>query len=586
MKKYLFFLLAICILQFMALNVSALNSVGNGCGDVTASSTATDGSSNVYVTGAFCSSYLKFLTTTLTNQSSGNAGRHDMFIVKYSSDGSVLWAISAGGVNSDYGSSIATDGSGNVYVTGAFYSPSITFFGTNNITKILTNAASGNSDMFIVKYSSTGIVQWAKSAGGNSNEAGIGVATYGSGNVYVTGSFESSSLTFSETTTLTNAGTSGNDMFIVKYDADGVVKWAKSAGGSGDDYGSSIAAGGSGVYVTGWFNSSSITISTPLLSTTLYTAGNYDMFIVKYDADGYPQWAKSAGGSNIDHGDGIVTDGSGVYVTGSFASSSITFGTTILTNAKSGYYDIFIVKYDANGNVPWAKSAAGSSRDEGRGIATDASGNVFVTGGFASTSITFGNNITLTNSHKSIDIYIVKYDAEEGDAEWAKSAGGTNVDWGEGIATDGSGNAFIVGYFNSSSITFGTIPLSNKSVYANMFIAKYEANGTVPWAKSVAGTCVLGKPKSTNAGINDELTNEITIYPNPTTGKVILSTIDSQSAISSISVFNIMGKEVLSQQPAAGRQQIDVDLSAQPKGLYILRIKAGENFYSRKIILQ
>jgi hypothetical protein len=275
-------------------------------------------------------------------------------------------------------------------------------------------------------------------------------------------------------------------------------------------------------------------------------------------------------------------------VTGSFASSSITFGTFTLSNAKSGYYDMFIVKYDADGNVKWVIKAGGNSRDEGRGITTQSSAgieNVFVTGGFASTSITFGSNISLTNSHKSIDIFIVKYNAT-GIAQWAKSAGGTNVDIGEGIATDGSGNVFVTGYFDSSSITFGTIPLSNKSVYANMFIAKYAANGNVSWAKSVSGTCIHGNPKSNNAGINDELTNEITIYPNPTTGKVILSTTGSQSAISSISVFNMIGKEVFSRQPAAGSQQIDVDLSAQPKGLYIIRIKAGENFYQRKIIVE
>jgi hypothetical protein len=121
-----------------------------------------------------------------------------------------------------------------------------------------------------------------------------------------------------------------------------------------------------------------------------------------------------------------------------------------------------------------------------------------------------------------------------------------------------------------------------------MFLAKYDPNGNVLWAKCVGGTISKpgpGHPKSTNAGINDVLTNEISVYPNPTSGKVTLSTGNSQASISSISVFNMVGKEVFSQQSAVG-SEVTVDLSSQPKGLYILLIKVGENFYSRKIILE
>jgi hypothetical protein len=94
-------------------------------------------------------------------------------------------------------------------------------------------------------------------------------------------------------------------------------------------------------------------------------------------------WAKSAGGASYDYGQSIATDVNGnVYVTGYFYSPSLTFGTTTLTNM--GLYDIFVVKYDANGNVLWAKSTGGTHLDEGYGISTDANGNVFVTGYFNS----------------------------------------------------------------------------------------------------------------------------------------------------------------------------------------------------------
>ena len=119
-----------------------------------------------------------------------------------------LWAQRAGGTDSDYGYSCSTDASGNIFVTGYFYSPSITFG-----TTTLTNASAGNNDMFIVKYDSNGNVLWAKSAGGTSNDMGKSCSTDANGNVFVTGYFDSPSITFGSTT-LTNAG--GDDMFIVK----------------------------------------------------------------------------------------------------------------------------------------------------------------------------------------------------------------------------------------------------------------------------------------------------------------------------------------------------------------------------------
>jgi hypothetical protein len=261
-----------------------------------------------------------------------------------------------------------------------------------------------------------------------------------------------------------------------------------------------------------------------------------------------------------------------------------------LANADNSRYinmvDMFIVKYGTNGNAVWAKNARG--RSNGWGIAThgsEGSETVFVTGAFSSPSIAFGN-ITLTNSG-STDIFIVNYDAS-GNVLWAKSAGGTGGDIAWSIATDGNGNAFVTGTFNSPSITFGPITLSNTNNCADMFIAEYDPNGNVPWAKCVQGTATSGnlKSSSSDAGINDSIAHEMTVYPNPTTGKIILSTTNSQSAINSISVFNMTGKEVLSRQPASGSQQIDVDLSSQPKGLYILLIKAGETFYQRKIIVE
>ena len=183
--------------------------------------------------------------------------------------------------------------------------------------------------------------QWAKSAGGTTLDAGYSISTDAGGNVLVTGSFFADSITFGSTT-LINAGGGNADIFVVKYDASGNALWAKSAGGtSSDDEGLGISTDASGnVLVTGFFSSPTITFG----STTLTNAGSRDIFVVKYDASGNALWAKSAGGtSSDDRGFAISTDASGnVLVTGSFQSSSITFGSTTLTNA--GSTDIFVAK--------------------------------------------------------------------------------------------------------------------------------------------------------------------------------------------------------------------------------------------------
>ena len=113
-------------------------------------------------------------------------------------------------------------------------------------------------------------------------------------------------------------------------------------------------------------------------------------------------------------------------------------------------------KYDASGDLVWAKRAGGTSFDGGgQGIAVDGAGNSYITGRFQG-SAAFGagetNETTLTSAGIS-DIFVAKYDAS-GDLVWAKRAGGTSRDSGEGIAVDGSGHSYVTGYFEDSA-TFG-----------------------------------------------------------------------------------------------------------------------------------
>ena|GEM_PF-1448946 len=394
LKLYTLFILLLCGMatfsQEQAPDWAWAKSAG-GSGDELRSSTITDIAGNVYLTGNFNSSSITFGNFTLNN-----VGGYDIFIVKYNPDGNVLWAINAGGSSNDMVMSISTDESGNIYLTGYFNSSTINF-GSTTLTNI------GGADVFFAKYNTNGNVIWAKSVGGNNNEEANGITTDAMGNVYLSGHFGSPSITFGNIV-LTNSNTGLFDIFIAKYDTDGNVLWAQRSGGSESDYNTGITADTAGnVYLTGYFQSSSITFG----NFTLTNNGETDVFIAKFDSNGNVFWAKSAGGSSYDLGTSISTDKSGnVYLAGYFNSSSITFGNTTLYNA--GGYDVFITKYNSNGNVIWTKRAGESLDDWGNSVAVDVVGNIYLNGSFESTTLIFNNIILTSIGH--MDIFIAKYD--------------------------------------------------------------------------------------------------------------------------------------------------------------------------------
>ena len=512
---------------------------------------ATDINGNVYITGYFNSSTITFGSTTLNNTNTNS----DIFIVKYDPSGNVLWAKNAGGIDNDVGRSCATDGSGNVYVTGYFNSSSITFGSTT-----LTNAST-SSDIFIVKYDPNGNVLWAQREGGTFSEWGYSCASDASGNVYVTGYFNSSSITFGSTV-LTNANAGVADIFIVKYDSSGTILWAQRAGDIGIDYGWSCTTDVSGnVYLTGYFLSASITFGTTTLNNI--STGSADIFIVKYDSSGTILWAQRAGGTNEDRGYSTATDVSGnLYVTGFFRSFTITFGSTTLTNANTGNDDIFIVKYDSIGTVLWAERAGGFADDIGYSTTTDAGGNVYITGEFQSSSITFGST-TLTNTNIGYtDVFIANYDMN-GNVLWAKNAGGTGNDGGRSCATDASGNVYVTGTFYSLSIAFGSTTLTNaNTINSDIFTAKLDIV----------------------TGVEENISStKINVFPNPFSMQTVLKT-DNPLRNATLTVDNCFGQTVAQIKNISG-QTIVLSRDNLASGLYFVRLTQDSKLIATKKLI-
>ncbi len=363
-----------------------------GTGDDQAYSVAVDGSGNVFVAGSFRSATLTFGLTTLTNN-----GSLDFFVAKYDAYGNVLWAKSAGGTDTDLAISIAVDVTGNVYVAGEFYSSLLTIGST-------TLANTGASDIFLAKYDSNGNVLWSKSAVGSQNERISSVAVDATGAAYLTGYFTSPILNVGTNALIL---TGWIDVFLVKYDANGDEVWAKSFGGSGTDYyeATSVAVDVSGnLFVAGRFRSD----NNRFLNIILTNSSDYNIFLTKFDDMGIMLWAKCVGGMLSDEANSIALDATGnVFMTGCFESANLVFDHTTLTN--NGWTDLFVAKFDPNGTELWAKNAVGTRNDKVNSISVDASGNAYITGCFGPATLTFGS-ITLTNTGTN-DIFLSKYDA-------------------------------------------------------------------------------------------------------------------------------------------------------------------------------
>jgi len=417
-------------------------------------------------------------------------------VIILSDDGTVSWAKRAGGTNDDYGSGITTLSDNSTVVTG-WFNGSATFGPGEPNQTVLTTA--GFCDIFIARYNPDGALAWAKGAGGFA-AIGNAITTLSDNSTVVTGYFYGSA-TFGpgepNQTVLTSDG--GQDIFIARYNPDGILAWAKRAGGASDDEGYGITTlSDNSTVVTGQFSEWATFGPGEPNQIVLTSAGSVGIFVARYNPDGTLAWAASAGGADFDKGYGITTlsDNSTVVI-GEFYDSA-TFGPgepnqTVLTSA--GFDDIFIARYNPDGTLVWAKSAGGASwNDLGNGITAHSDNSTVVTGWFEA-SATFGPgepNQTVLTSDGGQDIFIARYNPD-GTLAWAKSAGGvSSPDSGYGITTLSDNSTVATGSF-SESATFGagepneTVLTSAGDGDWDIFIARYNPDGTLTWAKSAGG---------------------------------------------------------------------------------------------------
>ncbi len=545
-----FFLFFICI-SFSQNCVWSKSNSNPGAGYNEGSCVYADNAGNVYITGTFQGSTIVFGTYTLTNYGIGN-----VFLVKYDLNGNVQWAKSGQGTSADWGYSVTNDVNGNIYITGAFQSPTITF-GTYTLT------SAGGADIYLVKYDSNGNVIWAKSEGAEGTEVSYSVKTDQLSNVYISGYSTSSVLTIG-TSTFSN---SPGFLLLVKYDSNGNVIWAKSAAGGAGAYAVTTNSNGE-VYITGGFGSQTLTIDTFTLS-----GNGLNFFICKLDNNGNVLWAKNASGGALSTGGfgySLAANTNGdVFVTGTYDSPNITLGSYTLTKkGGTGYLDAFLAKYDSNGNVVWAKSAGGIGNDIGYSVACDIS-NVYFTGRF-NDSIAFGTTTlsaptgAFTNT---IDpMYFARFDFN-GNLIYATSfasggGGGNNQNW---VCTDNFKNVYIASDFQVDQFSVGCNTLALTGT-RNVFVAKYNFPDVG-----------LNEPKIKNA--------ELKIYPNPANDKINIELSEefyNEDLI--INVIDATGSEFLTLMQMNAEKQLDIN--NLPAGIYLLKIKSRSQTVCNKFVVE
>jgi hypothetical protein len=322
----------------------------------------------------------------------------------------------------------------------------------NRILGVILSLALGSAST-----SSAATVEWIRQFGSTwfgdgVLDFGYGVSTDGGGNAFIAGRADGDLDGANELVS--------SDAFVRKYNASGDVVWTQQFGTSAADYAHDIAVDSAGSsYLTGVTHGDLAGAS----------AGMADVFLRKYDSAGNDQWTRQFGSVDNDVSQGVALDSqANLFVSGHTSGD--------LDGVNAGGSDVFLAKYDIDGNRLWIRQFGSSVNDSGfERVSTDGQGNVYLTGG------TQGD--LFTTNLGGTDAYLTKYDAGGGFV-WSRQFGTPAQDHGRDVVADDFGNVYVAG--NTEGDLAG--PGSGST---NAFLRKYDAAGNVVWTRQ------FGTPEGT-----------------------------------------------------------------------------------------
>jgi gliding motility-associated-like protein len=428
----------------------------------------------------------------------------------------LVWATYYGGNAWNSFLSVCIDKQDNVYITGL---TNATNFPAKQLAGAYWQPDSLTTDAFILKFDKLGVRQWATYYGGSMRDIGISVSTDNQDNVYVSGSTESTDFPTQQSAgyywQANNAGIW--DLFILKFNNQGIRQWATYYGGnSSDNLNSLFIDKQNNLYLIGLTLSSNFPLQQLTLAYNQTTyAGATDAFIVKFDNLGVRQWATYYGGSLKDEFKSIYTDSqNNVIIVG--RTVSLNFPTQQKTGAywqanhAGGNYDMILLKFNDQGVRDWATYYGGSSEDEANSICTDSQDNIYITG--YTNSLNFPTQ-QLSGAYwqtkNGINTYILKFNNQE-IRQWATFYGGSGSDNANAICSDNFDNIYITGYTMSANFPLqqltGEYWQSTINGFQSSFILRFSKTGKRIWAT------FYGCTNNINIGNDITSNNKNTVY--------------------------------------------------------------------------
>jgi hypothetical protein len=466
------------------------------------------------------------------------------FMLRYDPNGNLSWATAIGGQPND----IACDKSGNVYVTGIF---------SNTISIPPYNFMSaGGNDIFVAKISSFGNTIWAKRFGNGNNEMSNALAVDNNFNCYFTGYYRDSVFFDSKFLKDSTNYSYYNDFYLTKLDPGGNVVWATSGP---NNY--SAAA-------TYYFGGTCIRISKDQ-NVCLVGEGNnmyspYSQVIyVKYSPSGGVILNKQPW-SCFSAADFAIDDSSKVFH---------------IYNSSSHYmYTPGLQCFDPQINYQWQQALSDNGYYPNflldRGLSSDDTGNVFLSGFLGGTYMT-NNTCTVYTTPMTrkggTDVMLGKFD-KTGNCKWLKTAGGKNNEAANTMCIDASGNCYVLGSYNlagnsaqSDTVSFDNYKLTNDGSWPQLFVAKLG-----PSQLMTEVPLVLGSNK------------EFKLYPNPSGGSFMISLGNFPNA--RLTVCDALGKCILKKE-FSNESEVSINLNNHPKGIYFIELLSGNERGIQKVLI-
>ncbi len=412
---------------------------------------SSDTAGNVYMAGRTGSASSTNVYTSGAHQTTFG-GQEDGFITRYTAGGVRIWSTYYGGAGKEAINAITVDKQNNILFCGW---TDTSYSGIATTGSHQPAYGGGGSDCFLVKMNPSGQRIWGTYYGGaaderDGNDYQTGIVCDSSLNVYLAGITKSD--TGIATTYQTTRG-GGFDGFVAKFNTSGVRQWATYYGGTADDGFTIVGADSAGVvYAAGNFQSTGMG-TTGTHASSKPGGSSIDVMIAKFNpATGSMIWATYYGGSGIDLARGLVVgDSSNVYICGSTESSTGISTTGTAQPSIGGGRDMFLAKFDSTGDRTWGTYFGDNSTDNGGNVVLDHSGNLNTTGNtFASSGLATPDAFNTTIGG-NVDAFIAIYNPA-GDKIWATYYGGTDNDYGYGVARGKSGgHMYVVG--NTASTT-------------------------------------------------------------------------------------------------------------------------------------